>query len=42
MYAKKQSKDPDAMDVDTVWVLSPEQEKKRKLYKEGKCFLCEK
>jgi hypothetical protein len=30
------------MDVDAVWVLSPEQEKKRKLRKEGKCFLCEK
>jgi Zinc knuckle len=30
------------MDVDAVRVLSPEQEKKRKLHKEGKCFLCEK
>jgi hypothetical protein len=30
------------MDVDAVRVLSPEQEKKRKLRKEGKCFLCEK
>jgi Zinc knuckle len=30
------------MDVDAVRVLSPEQEKKRKLCKEGKCFLCEK
>jgi Zinc knuckle len=28
--------------VDTVQVLSPKQEKKRKLCKEGKCFLCEK
>jgi hypothetical protein len=28
--------------VDTVWVLSPEQEKKRKLCKEGKCFLYKK
>jgi Zinc knuckle len=40
-YAKKR-RDPDAMDVDAVWVLSPEQEKKRKLRKEGKCFFCEK
>jgi Zinc knuckle len=30
------------MDIDAVQVLSPEQEKKRKLCKEGKCFLCEK
>jgi Zinc knuckle len=30
------------MDVDAVRVLSPEQEKKRKLRKEGKCFLCKK
>jgi hypothetical protein len=41
-YARKRRRDPDAMDVDAVQVLSPEQEKKRKLCKEGKCFLCEK
>jgi Zinc knuckle len=41
-YAKKRNRDPDAMDVDAVRVLSPEQEKKRKLRKEGKCFLCKK
>jgi hypothetical protein len=41
-YTRKGRRDPDAMDVDAVWVLSPEQEKKRKLHKEGKCFLCEK
>jgi hypothetical protein len=41
-YARKRRRDPDAMDVDAVWVLSPEQEKKRKLHKEGKCFLCKK
>jgi hypothetical protein len=41
-YAKKRNRDPDAMDVDAVWVLSPKQEKKRKLHKEGKCFLYKK
>jgi hypothetical protein len=41
MYTRKK-RDPDAMDVDAVHVLSPEQEKKRKLCKEGKYFLCEK
>jgi murein L,D-transpeptidase YafK len=41
-YARKRRRDPDAIDVDTMWVLSPEQEKKTKLHKEGKCFLCEK
>jgi Retrotransposon gag protein/Zinc knuckle len=41
-YVRKRRRDPDAMDVDTVRVLSPEQEKKWKLHKEGKCFLCEK
>jgi Zinc knuckle len=40
-YTRKR-RDPDAMDMDAVQVLSPEQEKKRKLCKEGKCFLCEK
>jgi hypothetical protein len=35
-------RDPDAIDVNVVQVLMPEQEKKRKLCKEGKCFLCEK
>jgi hypothetical protein len=30
------------MDVNTVWVLSPKQEKKRKLHKKEKCFLCKK
>jgi hypothetical protein len=30
------------MDVNTMWVLSLEQEKKRKLCREGKCFLYEK
>jgi hypothetical protein len=41
-YARKRRRDSDAMDVDAVQVLSPEQEKKRKLHKEGKCFLYEK
>jgi Retrotransposon gag protein len=41
-YARKRRRDPDVMDVDAIRVLSPEQEKKRKLHKEGKCFLCEK
>jgi hypothetical protein len=40
-YTKKR-RDPDVMDVNAIWVLSPEQEKKRKLHKEEKCFLCEK
>jgi hypothetical protein len=41
-YTRKRRRDPNAMDVDAVRVLSPEQEKKRKLCKEEKCFLCEK
>jgi hypothetical protein len=41
-YVRKRRRDPDAMDVDAVQVLSLEQEKKRRLCKEGKCFLCKK
>jgi Zinc knuckle len=40
-YTRKR-RDPNAMDVDAVRVLSLEQDKKQKLRKEGKCFLCEK
>jgi Zinc knuckle len=39
---QQQERDPDTMEVNTVQVLSSEQEKKRKLCREGKCFLCKK
>jgi hypothetical protein len=42
MYTRKRRRDPGAIDTDMVRVLSPEQEKKRRLHKEGKCFLCKK